>query len=284
MMTNKLLIPAVLLVTLGLTAPVSAGQARPRENGNRTKVTRQARPQRTAPKASARTPSKASARQNQPRQNQPRQVRPRATAPRQVVRPQVQPPRAAAPQRVAPRRDAQRSYAVPRTGRYEGNYRYDRDRRDDNRRYDRRSYNSRSYYYRPSYRVVRPYRPFYFPRSYFVFRPRVSIGFGFWLGYPVAYPYAYLGSYAPPVYGRVMPGVSVYGGLSFEISPYDAAVFVDGEYAGTVGQYPPNAPPLTLTPGPHRIEIQAQGFRPMMWDVTIVPGQVIPWQGAMQPF
>ncbi len=279
MMTNKLLIPAVLLVTLGLTAPVSAGQARPRENGNHTKVTRQARPQRTAPKASVRTPPKASARQNQPRQNQPRQVQPRqvqprATAPRQVVRPQVQPRRAAAPQRVAPRRNDQRSYAAPRTERYDRNNRYDRDRR----------YDSRNYSYRPSYRVVRPYRPFYFPRSYFVFRPRVSIGFGFWLGYPVAYPYAYLGSYAPPVYGRVMPGVSIYGGLSFEISPYDAAVFVDGEYAGTVGQYPPNAPPLTLTPGPHRVEIQAQGFRPMMWDVNIVPGQVIPWQGAMQPF
>jgi len=289
-MTNKLLIPAALLVTLGLTAPVSAGQARPRENhDNRTKATQQARPQRTPPKASVRTPPRASVQRERPRDTGRRQVlqprvQPRDTGRRQVLQPRVQPRReAAAPPRVAPRRNDQRGYAVPRNGRYVRNDRYDRDRRD-NRRYDRRSYNSRSYYYGPSYRVVRPYRPFYFPRSYFVFRPRVSIGFGFWLGYPVAYPYAYLGSYAPPVYGRVMPGVSVYGGLSFEISPYDAAVFVDGEYAGTVGQYPPNAPPLTLTPGPHRIEIQAQGFRPMMWDVTIVPGQVIPWQGAMQPF
>lgn len=265
MMTNKLLIPAVLLVTLGLTAPVSAGQARPRQNhDNRTRATQSARPQRTPPKASVK--------RNEPRDN----------GRRQVVQPRVQPRReAAAPQRVAPRRDDRRSYAVPRTDRYVRN---DRGRRDDNRRYDNRRYESRGYYYRPSYRVVRPYRPFHFPRAYFVFRPRVSIGFGFWLGYPVRYPYAYLGTYVPTVYGRVVPGVSIYGGLSFEISPYDAAVFVDGEYAGTVGQYPPNAPPLTLTPGLHRIEIQAQGFRPMMWDVTIVPGQVIPWQGAMQPY
>jgi hypothetical protein len=257
MMTNKLLIPAVLLVALGLTAPVSAGQARPRENqGNRTKATEQARPQRSAPQASA-------------RREQPRQVQPRENGRREVVQPRSNARPEAAPPRVAPRRTDQRAYAVPRVETY------------------RPSYGS-TYRptYRPSYRVYVPYRPHYFARSYFTFRPRLSIGFGFWLGYPVAYPYAYLGTYVPRVYGRVgvVAPVSVYGGLSFEISPWDAAVFVDGEYAGTVGNYPPNAPPLTLTPGLHRIEIQAEGYRPMTWDVTIVPGQVIPWQGAMQPY
>ncbi len=252
MTTHKLLIPAVLLVTLGLTAPVSAGQARTRENhDNRTKATEQARPQRSAPQASAR--------RDQPRQVQPQANGRREVQPRSNARPE------AASQRVAPSRAAGRAYAVPRG------------------QYDRPAYRPT---YRPSYRVYVPYRPHYFARSYFTFRPRLSIGFGLWLGYPVAYPYAYLGTYVPRVYGTVgmVRPVSVYGGLSFEISPYDAAVFVDGEYAGTVDQYPPNAPPLTLTPGPHRIEIQAAGYRPMMWDVTIVPGQVIPWQGAMQPY
>lgn len=259
MMTNKLLVPAALLVTLGLTAPASAGQARTRENhdnhGNRTKVTAQANPRRSAPPAAAK--------REQPRQVQPRQEQPRVNARREAAPPRSDVRREAASRRVAPR-DDRRGYAVPRERDY------------------RRAY-------RPTYRVVAPYRvyrPHYFARAYFTFRPRLNIGFGFWLGYPVSYPYAYLGTYVPTVYGQVGVArpVSVYGGLSFEVSPYDAAVFVDGEYAGTVGQYPPNAPPLTLTPGPHHVEVQAAGYRPMEWDVTIVPGQVIPWQGAMQPF
>jgi hypothetical protein len=265
MMTNKLLIPAVLLVALGLTAPASAGQARPRENhGDRTKATEQTRPQRTPPPASARG--------DQPRQVQPREAAPPRSNDRRQAAPQYVAPRQGDALRYAPQREPGRAYAVPR------------DRYDRYDRYDRRDYGPT---YRPSYRGYVPYRPHYFARSYFTFRPRVNIGFGLWLGYPVPYPYAYVGSYyTPRVYGAigVMRPVSVYGGLSFEISPYDAAVFVDGEYAGTVGDFPPNAPPLTLTPGPHRIEIQAEGYRSMMWDVTIVPGQVIPWQGAMQPW
>src|ERR1041385_7745962 len=32
------------------------------------------------------------------------------------------------------------------------------------------------------------YRPYY-ARPYYSFRPRVSLGFGLWVGYPVRYPY-----------------------------------------------------------------------------------------------
>jgi hypothetical protein len=50
--------------------------------------------------------------------------------------------------------------------------------------------------------MVAPYR---FARPYYTFRPRVSLGFGLWLGFPVAYPYyyyaypsAYPSAYASP--------------------------------------------------------------------------------------
>ena len=117
------------------------------------------------------------------------------------------------------------------------------------------------------------------------------------------YPYSYFYSgYAPHVYGSyystnsyysgsdyygietymAKPAVSVYGGVSFDIQPSDADLFIDGEYVGTVGTFKPAGEPLTLTPGEHRIAIQRNGYRPMEWDVTIEPGQVIPYRGVME--
>jgi hypothetical protein len=153
------------------------------------------------------------------------------------------------------------------------------------------------YYARPYYGHVyarpygwAPYRPHYFGRAYYAFSPWFSIGFGLSIGYPVPYPYAYLGTYNPRVYGYydnsypydATPSVSVYGGISFDIQPSDADVFVDGEYVGTVGTFTPYGEPLTLTPGQHRIVVQREGFRAMEWDVTVEPGQVIPYRGTMQ--
>jgi len=154
----------------------------------------------------------------------------------------------------------------------------------------------RYYYARPYYGRVcaRPYSgaaysPYYFGLPYYTFRPWFSIGFGLSIGYPVPYPYAYLGSYTPRVYGdyppsySVTPGVSIYGGVSFDIQPADADIWVDDAYVGTVGTFTPHGEPLTLTPGQHRVVVQRQGYRTMEWDVMIEPGQVIPYRGVMQP-
>lgn len=72
------------------------------------------------------------------------------------------------------------------------------------------------------------------------------------------------------------------GGVSFDISPSDATVIVDGSYVGTVDQFGPQSEPLALTPGRHRIEIRASGLQPMTFDATIVAGQVIPYRGTLQ--
>jgi hypothetical protein len=144
-------------------------------------------------------------------------------------------------------------------------------------------------------------RPYYYPRPYYAFRPRVSVGFGLWVGFPVAYPaygyitttYGYPGypypspyvSYPPYGHGSVAvaPGPGAYGGVSFEIGPADASVYVDGAYIGPVTAFTPSTQPLTLAPGPHRIEVQAPGYQPIVFDVTIVPGEVIPYRGALVP-
>jgi len=188
--------------------------------------------------------------------------------------------------------------------------------------YSRGYYGSRGYYvgprysYRPYTRVIVPVRPYY--RPYYAFRPHFSIGFGIFLGYPVPYPYyfgaptyvypyppsypsypsyppyGYDPNYPPAPYGAPSYGTSTpyptapqqgtYGGVSFEITPDDAAIYVDGTYVGVVRDFSPTHQPLTLTTGPHHIELQAQGCAPLTFDVTIVAGQVMPYRGALQPY
>jgi hypothetical protein len=164
-----------------------------------------------------------------------------------------------------PRYDDRRGYAQPGGG------------------YGRDGYRG---YVRPPH--FQPYRPFYFSRPYYGFRPHLHIGFGVWLGAPVPYPWAYFGAYRPRVYGfydqayfGVAPGVQQYGGLSFDIQPSDADLFVDGEYVGPVGTFTPYGEPLTLYPGVHRIAIVRDGFRTMEWEVAVQPGQVIPYRGML---
>mgnify|MGYP003586438840 CR=1 FL=1 len=218
--------------------------------------------------------------------------------------------RRAAP-RAVPRSDDRSSRGDDRSYRGDDRYRGDNrssggnDRyRGDNRSYggsDRRGYvgpravprprYSRPYYYsRPYVRPYRyvPYRPFSFSQRYYSFRPHLHLGFGLWIGSPVPYPYRYLGSYRPRIYGAPYGystgSVSIYGGVSFDIQPSDADLFINGEYVGQVGDFNPYSEPLTLTPGVHRIAVQRDGFRPMEWEIEVQPGQVIPYRGEMERY
>src|SRR5205085_1377051 len=104
------------------------------------------------------------------------------------------------------------------------------------------------------------------------------------LGYPVPYAYGY--PYPVPVYGYSAPPAPVivgpnstqYGGVSLEISPSDATVYVGGGYAGVVRDFDGSEHTLTLANGRHRVEISAPGYEPMTIDVDVVPGQIVPYQ------
>jgi hypothetical protein len=277
----RTLTPATLVVALSLVALPAAAQgqgnndrgrdraqagrqasrnASPRQNGARESAPpRQSATRDTAPRQGARQPA---------REASPRSFATRDSAPRDNGRPVAVPRGYSAPRYVAPR-DMGRSRLDARPG-YRSDYGYG-------------GYGRRSVY-------IAPYRPHYFSQPYYTFRPRLSIGFGLWLGLSVPYPRAWVSDYPPPVYGyyqgsiRAVPGAAAYGGVSFDISPGDAGIWLDGEYVGAVSDFSPYAAPLTLVPGPHRIEVQADGYRPMAWDVNIVPGDVIPVRGAMQQF
>ena len=74
------------------------------------------------------------------------------------------------------------------------------------------------------------------------------------------------------------------GGLSFDIQPSNAQVFIDGQYIGPVSTFSPHQAPLTVPAGRHHVEIRADGYRASSFDVDVVVGQVIPYQGAMQTY
>jgi hypothetical protein len=161
-------------------------------------------------------------------------------------------------------------------------------------------------------RHFEPSRSFFgrpiFSRPFFSFRPRFTLGFGLVAGYPVAFPYGYY--YSPydysygypdyPVYGMAEPvptypdgsyyadgggyadNSNAYGGVTFDIQPTNASVYVDGKYIGTVAEFSPEQPPLSLTLGRHHVEIRNQGFQTLSFDVDVVAGEVTPFQGQMQ--
>ena len=232
-------------------------------------------------------------RQAQPQQAQPRQERREAPAqqqaqPRQEYRGE---------QRAVPRQEYRgEQRAVPRQE-YRGAPRYEQ-------RYAPR-YNASPRYYSGRYygpRYVGPrfsIAPRRFYRPYYVFRPRLSIGFGIWAGYPVTYydpyyypydyyPYSTAPGYPAPPQGSVnvqpyaSPNQSNMGGVSFDITPESAEVWVDGNYMGEVGQFTASSQPLGLPAGRHHVELREPGFEVSSFDVDVIAGQVIPYQGQLQ--
>lgn len=155
-------------------------------------------------------------------------------------------------------------------------------------------------------------------RPFYDFKPRHNTGFGVVVGYPVIYPYAYpYGdpfspypaapySYTPPApspntYSNVATsssetvtaappltraiqcdGAAPCGGVSFEITQERAQISVDGVFVGDVVEFNSTSQPLLLAPGVHYIEVRLAGYRTASFDVTIVSGEVTPYQGTLE--
>jgi hypothetical protein len=141
---------------------------------------------------------------------------------------------------------------------------------------------------RPEIVTVLPYRSYY--------RPGVSLGF--YYGYPYrpygygypgygypAYGYPAYGGY--PQYGYGYPGgavnVQAYGGVRIDMPQRDAEVYVDGYFAGMVDQYDGAFQQLSLTAGPHQIEVRAAGYETTAFDVNIEPGRTITYRASLRP-
>lgn len=147
-------------------------------------------------------------------------------------------------------------------------YRANNDRyRADNDRY---RYNDRYRIYgdRDDYRYApRVYRPA--PRRYYGPGGNYSVYFGWGSGYLYGSQWSgrVYGYRAPYAYGARL----YYGDVRLMVQPRDAAVYVDGYYAGVVDNFDGVFQRLTLEVGPHTIEIEAPGLDSQVFDVYVDP-------------
>ena len=153
----------------------------------------------------------------------------------------------------------------------------------------------------------------------FAFRPRFNIGYGVVVGYPIIYPYAYpYDPFSPSMTGNAYayaappPSPNTYsnvdaqyangnvsassplpaavacqgsapcGGLSFDVAPGNAQVWVDGVFSGVADDFDATSTPLLLAPGDHYIELRLAGYRTASFDTTTAPGEVTPYQGTLE--
>ena len=155
---------------------------------------------------------------------------------------------------------------------------------------DRNNYR-RGYYYDP-YRSLY-YDPYYSGR-YSYWSP---FGYGYGLGYfsydPFLFSgYGYPGYYDPydsyaggggagygSRYSQVYRGS---GSLRLKVEPSNAQVYIDGYYVGVVDSFDGIFQRLSVEAGPHRVELRAEGFEPVEFEVLITPGDTLTYKGEMK--
>src|SRR5262245_17836287 len=113
------------------------------------------------------------------------------------------------------------------------------------------------------------------------------------LGY---YPWAwgglgfggYYGGYYDPGWYDPYPPVYTGGGgfeydgkLRLKVKPREAAVYVDGYYAGRVDDFDGVFQRLKIDAGPHRVEIRLDGYETLTFDVRIDPDRTTTYEGEL---
>jgi hypothetical protein len=115
------------------------------------------------------------------------------------------------------------------------------------------------------------------------FRPQGPRGRQYPLsGYPFGLGGGYVESYAPDAPAAPFPPMAARptGWLRLAVTPASAQVYVDTLYVGTVDDV--NAKrELQLEAGPHRIEMRAQFYQPLVVDVLIAPNEAITYRGTL---
>jgi hypothetical protein len=129
-------------------------------------------------------------------------------------------------------------------------------------------------------------------------------GYGSMYGYPWYYdPYAWWaglgplygwGMYALPMsaysslwadyYAGASPSYieSTTGSVKLKVTPKDAEVYVDDTYYGKVDSYDGAFQHLDLKAGTHRVEIRASGYETIQFQIRVLPGKTITYDGQMK--
>ncbi|HVL66833.1 MAG TPA: PEGA domain-containing protein [Vicinamibacterales bacterium] len=144
--------------------------------------------------------------------------------------------------------------------------------------------------------VIYSYDPYY---RYSYYYNRSPYGY-YWPGYGFGVGYFYdpwmWGSFSPygiydPYYGGgYSAGYSRYraastrplGSVRLKVKPEFGQVFVDGYYVGEVDSFDGVFQRLTIEEGPHRIEIRAEGYEPVQFEVMVIPGETVTYKGDLK--
>jgi len=131
------------------------------------------------------------------------------------------------------------------------------------------------------------YNPYFYGYSRY-YAP--ALGFG--LGYYMYDPF-WFDPYYDPYYGG---GGGYYGGgggysygafrdtgsLRLKIKPREAKVLIDGYFVGVVDSFDGLFQKLGIDGGAHRVEIRADGYEPLQFEVLITPGETVTYKGELK--
>ncbi len=109
------------------------------------------------------------------------------------------------------------------------------------------------------------------------------------------YPWGYGGFGFGGYYGYYDPwyGYDTYGGqpyyanigdgsLRLKVRPREATVYADGYYVGRVDDFDGIFQRLHIEPGPHRIEIRADGYETLEFEVRLLPDKTTTYEGELK--
>jgi hypothetical protein len=110
-----------------------------------------------------------------------------------------------------------------------------------------------------------------------------GLGFGGFYGGFYGYydPWAYGGDYGP-AYGPTYAASSGEGDVRLKIKPREASVYVDGGLAGVVDDYDGVFQRLHLPAGPHHLEVTADGYEPLEFDIQIQRDHTITYEAELR--
>jgi hypothetical protein len=121
--------------------------------------------------------------------------------------------------------------------------------------------------------------------GYFAYDPFLSGGYG--AGYGGYGPGAYggYGGYDPYQGGGGYTGSSGYrgvGSIRLKVKPAEAQVYIDGYFVGQIDSFDGAFQRLSVEEGSHKVEVRAEGYTPVQFDVMVQPGETITYKGQLQ--
>ncbi len=145
--------------------------------------------------------------------------------------------------------------------------------------------------------IYYPYDPFYsnyygsyYSRfGYYPYSQYWMPGYGFGLGYFAYDPFMFGGGYGGYDYGGgyASGGYSSQyrdvGNIRLKVKPSNAQVYVDGYFVGVVDSFDGVFQKLGIESGAHRVELRAEGYETVQFEVLITPGETVTYKGELKP-